>query len=142
MNATVLGMLRRRSSLSSNLGGSRGLRLLLLGSTLGGTGGRGGLLAFGGMLLVVVLLAGGVDGNLDGDLTALNLLAVHLSASLLLQFLGAESNKTEATALAGLATSLELLNHETGDGAEGDLGRGRGVVLEDLKELLHMLAYH
>jgi hypothetical protein len=87
---------------------------------------------------VVILLAGGVDSDLDGDLTALNLLAVHLVASLLLELLGAESDETEATALAGLVAGLELLDHEAGDGAEGDLGGGGGVVLEDLKKLYNV----
>lgn len=84
---------------------------------------------------MVVLLSGGVDGNLDSDLAALNFLAVHLRASLLLKLLGTESDETETTALAGLATGLEFLDHEAGDGAESDLGGGGGVVLEDLQEL-------
>jgi hypothetical protein len=84
---------------------------------------------------VVILLAGGVNRDLNGDLTALDLLAVHLGASLLLKLLGTKGDETETTALAGLTASLELLDHETGNGAEGDLGLGGGVVLEDLKKL-------
>lgn len=89
---------------------------------------------------MVVLLSGGVDGDLDSDLTALNLLAVHLVASLLLELLRAEGDEAEATALARLAASLELLDHETGNGAESDLGVDWGVVLEDLQELLSVSA--
>jgi hypothetical protein len=103
----------------------------------GGTassGGGSGLTLSGG-LHVVVLLSGRVNGDLDSDLTTLNLLSVHLRASLLLELLGTEGNETETTALAGLTTSLELLDHEAGDGAESDLGLGGGVVLEDLEEL-------
>ena len=125
--------MKRVSGSRRNLGGghSRGL-----GGLLGGLGGStvGGSLALAA-LEVVVLLARRVDRDLNGDLTALDLLAVHLAASLLLELLGAEGDETEATALAGLTTSLELLDHEAGDGAEGDLGLGGGVVLEDLKEL-------
>lgn len=132
--------------LGSSLSGGGSLDLLgLLGLVLSGRrGGRGGgsggglllLLALsGGGLGVVVLLSGGVDGDLDGDLAALDLLAVHLSAGLLLQLLGAQGDEAEATALASLAASLELLDHEAGDGAEGDLGRAGLVVLEDFHEL-------
>jgi hypothetical protein len=84
---------------------------------------------------VVILLAGRVDRDLNGNLTALDLLAVHLVASLLLELLRAEGDESEATALAGLTASLQLLDHEAGDGAEGDLGLSGGVVLEDFKEL-------
>lgn len=80
---------------------------------------------------IVVLLAGAVDGNLDSDLTALNLLAVHLAASLLLEFFGSESNEAEATTLARLVAGLKLLDHEARDGAEGNLRAARRVVLED-----------
>lgn len=119
--------------LSSSLN-SRGLGSSRRGSALGGGGGGGGLLALMGSY-VVVLLSGGVDGDLDGDLTALDLFAVHLSASLLLKLFRSEGNESEATALASLTTSLELLDHESGDGAKGDLGGGGLVVLEDLEEL-------
>lgn len=84
---------------------------------------------------VLVLLAWAVDGNLDGDLTTLNLLAVHLFASLLLQFLGGEGDESEATALARLVAGLELANHEARDWAKGDLGGGWVVLGEDLKKL-------
>ena len=123
--------------LSSSLSSRRGLSGLLggLSGGWGGLGGGGGSVVGGGSLRSVVLLAGGVNRDLNGDLTALNLLAVHLVASLLLELLGAEGNETETTALARLTASLELLDHEAGDGAEGDLGLGGGVVLEDLEEL-------
>lgn len=124
----------RVSGSSRNLSGGCGGRL---GGLLRGIGGGGvgvGGVALGG-IDVVVLLAGRIDRDLNGDLAALNLLAVHLVASLLLELLGTESNETETTALAGLTASLQLLDHEAGDGAEGDLGLGGGVVLEDLKEL-------
>jgi hypothetical protein len=106
------------------------------GSSSGGaSGGSGSGLTLGGSLHVVVLLSGRVNGDLDGDLTTLNLLSVHLRASLLLELLGAEGDETETTALAGLTTSLELLDHEAGDGTKSDLGLGGRVVLEDLEEL-------
>jgi hypothetical protein len=54
---------------------------------------------------------------------------------LLLQLLRGQRDEAEATALAGLAASLELLDHEAGDGAKGDLG-GQGLVgFEQLLEL-------
>jgi hypothetical protein len=106
-----------------------------LGSGRGSLGGGGGSAVGGGLGRGVVLLAGRVNRDLNGDLTALNFLAVHLVAGLLLELLGAEGHEAEATALAGLTASLELLDHEAGDGAEGDLGLGGGVVLEDLEEL-------
>jgi hypothetical protein len=99
------------------------------------SGGASGGLTLSGGLHVVVLLSGRVNGDLDSDLTTLNLLAVHLRASLLLELLGAEGDETETTALAGLTTSLELLDHEAGDGTKSDLGLGGRVVLEDLEEL-------
>lgn len=115
-------------------GGSSGR----LGGLLSGVGGSSA--GVGGVTLtslgVVVLLAGRVDRDLNGDLTALNLLAVHLVTSLLLELLGAESDETETAALAGLTASLQLLDHEAGNRAEGDLGLSGRVVLEDLKELI------
>lgn len=129
----VVRVVGRASSSRSNLSGGNGGGLGgLLGLRGGGSVG-GGSLALA--VNVVVLLAGRVNRDLNGDLAALDLLAVHLGASLLLELLRAECDETEATALAGLATSLELLDHEAGDGAEGDLGLGGGVVLEDFKKL-------
>lgn len=101
----------------------------LLGDGSGGVGrsfGSGGLavslgLTLDGSVGVFVLLSRAVNGDLDGDLTALDLLAVHVGASLLLELLRFESDETEATALAGLVASLELANHETRDGTESDL---------------------
>jgi hypothetical protein len=93
------------------------------GRSLGGGRLAVGLgLALGGSVRVFVLLAGAVDGNLDGNLATLDLLAVHVGASLLLKLLGFESDETKATALAGLVASLELADHEARDGAESDLG--------------------
>jgi hypothetical protein len=124
----------RDSGGCSNLSSSRDRGLSGLLGGIGGRGLSGGSVALGAVN-VVVLLAGRVDRDLNGDLTALDLLSVHLLARLLLELLGAECDETETTALAGLTTGLELLDHEAGDGAEGDLGLGGGVVLEDLKEL-------
>lgn len=114
-------------------GGGRGLEAaralsgaglgVSLGSTLDGSAG------------VLVLLARAVNGNLDGDLAALDLLAVHIGTGLLLHLLSGKSNKTEATALARLVASLELADHELGDRTKSDLGRGRLVLSEDLKKL-------
>lgn len=113
----------------SGSGGGRSLSRLLGGL---GSGALGGLTL---AIDVVILLSGGVDRDLNGDLTALNLLSVHLGASLLLKLLGTEGDETETTALARLTASLQLLDHETGNGAESDLSLGRGVVLEDLEKL-------
>lgn len=107
---------------------ARKIRLLGHGSGSAGRSLGGGRLAVGlGLALdrsvgVFVLLAGAVDGDLNGNLATLNLLAVHVGASLLLKLFGFESDETKATALAGLVASLELANHETRDGAESDLG--------------------
>jgi hypothetical protein len=119
-------------------GGSRGLEAgralsgaglgVSLGSTLNGSAG------------VLVLLARAVNSDLDGDLTALDLLAVHIGTGLLLHLLSGKSNKTEAAALAGLVTSLELADHKLGDGTKSDLGGSRLVLSEDLKELGGKLA--
>lgn len=98
----------------------------LLGAILGLGSGSVGLL---------VGLVRAVDGNLDSNLAALDLLAVHLSNGLLLQLLGSQGDEAEATALASLATSLQLLDHEAGDRAQGDLGRRWLVGVEELLEL-------
>lgn len=103
------------------LGGAR------LGVSLGGT--------LGGRVGVLVLLARAVNSNLDGDLAALDLLAVHIGTGLLLHLLSGKSNKTEAAALARLVAGLELADHELGDGTESNLGGGRLVLGEDLEEL-------
>jgi hypothetical protein len=92
------------------------------------------VLALGGVGLLVSLVRA-VDGDLDGDFASLNLLAVHLSNSLLLLLLRGQGDETEATALAGLTASLELLDHETGNGAKSDLGRRRLVGREELLQL-------
>lgn len=84
----------------------------------------------------VVLLARAVDGNLDGNLTAFDFLAVHFLDGLVLQLLGAESDETETTALTGFVTGLELLDHEARNRTQGDLGRDGVVGGKDLLELL------
>ncbi len=93
-----------------------------------------GVLILGGLDIIIGLVRA-VDGNLDSDLTALDLLAVHLSHGLLLQLLRGQGDEAESAALAGLAASLELLDHEAGDGAQGDLGRQGLVGVEQLLEL-------
>jgi hypothetical protein len=87
-------------------------------------------------VLFLVGLVRAVNSNLDGDLTAFNLLSVHLADSLLLEFLRSQSHKAKATALASLATSLKLLDHESGDGSESNLGGRRLIGLEKLNKLL------
>lgn len=82
---------------------------------------------------MVILLARRVDSHLNSDFTALDFLAIHFGASFLLKLLGAQGDETEAAALARLTTSLKLLNHETGDGTERNLGSSRRVVLENLE---------
>jgi hypothetical protein len=124
-----------RSSLS-RLGGS-GSGSSLGASSRGGLSSRGSLLLTVGSITLVLLigLVRAVNGNLDGNLTALNLLSVHLSNSLLLELLGSQSDETETTTLAGLTTSLKLLDHESGNRSKSDLG-GRGLIsLEKLNKL-------
>jgi hypothetical protein len=127
------GRCRLHQSTSRLSGGGRGLETARalsgagLGVSLGGT--------LNGSAGVLILLAGAVNGNLDGDLAALDLLAVHIGTGLLLHLLSGKGNKTEAAALAGLVTSLELADHELGNRTKSDLGRGRLVLSEDLKKL-------
>jgi len=84
---------------------------------------------------VVFSLVRAVNSNLNGDLTTLNDFAVHLGNSLLLHLLRSQCDKSEATTLARLTASLELLDHEAGDRAQGDLGRDRLVILEQFLQL-------
>ena len=124
--------LRSHAFMNHSSGGGRGLdaaRALggARGVSLGGT--------LGGRVGVLVLLARAVNGNLDSDLTALDLLAVHIGTGLLLHLLGGKSNKTEAAALARLVAGLELTDHELGNRTESNLGGGRLVLGEDLEEL-------
>jgi hypothetical protein len=123
-----------RDSGSSNRSGGGSSRVGRLGSILLLSAGSGAL-ALGGIGLLVGLV-GAVDGHLDGDLTSLNLLSVHLVDSLLLQLLGSQGNESETSALAGLTAGLKLLNHESGDGSESNLGRRGLVDLEELQKLL------
>lgn len=124
------GIVNRRKT--SCLSSSRGV---LLARSRGGGGGGGLLLGLLSRVEGVILLAGAVDGNLDSDLTTLNLLGVHLLDGLLLLLLGAEGDETEATALTALVASLELLDHETRNGTQGDLGGDGLVGVEELLEL-------
>ena len=88
-----------------------------------------------GGLEIIVSLVRAVDGNLDRDLAALDLLSVHLRDSLLLQLLRGQRDEAEAAALAGLAASLELLDHKPRNGPQGDLGRQGLIGVEQLLEL-------
>jgi len=85
-----------------------------LGDAVGAVGNR--------VSLGSILLAWAVDGHLDSDLATFNLLAIHLADRLLLHGLVGKGDETEAAALARFISSLELLDHETGNGAQGDLG--------------------
>ena len=109
-----------------------------------GSSGSSLLLAVGLMFLrnvgFLIGLVRAVDGDLDSNLTTLNLLSVHLLNSLVLLFLGAKGDETEATALTALVAGLELLDHETRNGAQGDLGRDRVEASEDVLELCGGLA--
>lgn len=120
-------------SLSGGLGGGSIL--------LGGSGGLGGLLVLvGGGVDIVVLLSGAVNGDLDGNGTTINLLAIHLANGLGLELLVGEADETETAGLAALVASLELLDHEAGNGAQGNLGTDGLVGGEDLLELWKWLA--
>lgn len=83
----------------------------------------------------LVLLAWAINRDLNGDLATLDFLAVHVGTCLLLQLLARERDEAEATALARLVASLQLANHELGNGTESDLGGGGRVVGEDLEQL-------
>lgn len=93
------------------------------------------LLVLVGSIVHIVLLSGAVNGDLDGDGTAINFLAVHLADSLGLELLSSQADETEATGLAALVTSLKLLDHETRDGTQSDLGRDGVVISKDLLQL-------
>ena len=108
------------------------------------TGVRGSisLLAFGvlvgGCVGLLIGLVRGVNSYLDCDLASFDFLSVHLIDSLLLELLGGKGHEAEAAALASLAPSLELLDHEAGDRAESDLCGRWLVSVEKLDELLHV----
>ena len=89
-----------------------------------------------GSLRVDVLFARAIDGNLDSDLTAVDLLAIHLTNCLLLELLRSKGYETEATSLAGLVAGLELLYHVASDGTKSDLGGCRVVSSEEFLELV------
>ena len=86
-------------------------------------------------VLGTVFLAWAIDGDLDCDFSALDLLAVHLGDGLLLQLLRLKGDETEASALSWLISGLELLDHESWDWSEGNLGRDRLVLVEEFLEL-------
>jgi hypothetical protein len=88
-----------------------------------------------GSLRVDVLFARAIDGDLDSNLTAVDLLSIHLTDCFLLQLLGSERNESEATPLAGLVAGLKFLYHVTSDGTKGNLGRGGVVSGEEFLEL-------
>jgi len=101
--------------------------------TLSLSGGRRGSVLVSGstslLLLVlvdsrvdIVLLAGAVNSNLDGNGAAINFLAVHLVDSLGLELLGGQVDETEAASLAALVAGLELFDHKARDWAQGNLG--------------------
>jgi hypothetical protein len=106
----------------------------LNGDSLSGTVGSLSTLSRRGVGIFIGLV-GAVNSDLDSDLTALDLLSIHLSDGLLLLFLRGKGNETEATALAGFVASLELLNHETRDRAKCDLGRGWLISSKEFLEL-------
>jgi hypothetical protein len=84
---------------------------------------------------VFVLLAWAVNGDLDCNLSALDLLAIHLRASLLLKLLRRKGNETESTTFARFVAGLEFLDHETRNRAKRDLCPCRVEVFEDFQEL-------
>lgn len=112
----------------SSLGGNSGGGRVLLGRGVG-------LLVLVGGSIDIVLLSGAVNGDLDRNGATVNVLAVHLADGLGLELLGSQVDESEATGLAALVASLQLLDHETGDGTEGNLGRNGRVVGEDFLEL-------
>ena len=83
----------------------------------------------------IVFLPRAVDGDLDCNLTTLDVLAIHLLDGLVLHFLVLQSNEAKATAFAGFVASLELLDHESWDRTEGDLGRRWLIGSEEFFEL-------
>jgi len=137
----------RESNEEARIRGSRSSNTGRLGRG-DGSGGAGrtlssGWLAVGlwnitleGIIWVLVLLARAVDCDLNSNLAAFDLLAVHIGAGLLLHLLGCKSDKAKTTALARLVACLELADHELWNWAKGDLGRGWVVVCKQLKKLL------
>ena len=86
-------------------------------------------------VLGAILLAWAIDGDLDCDFSTLDLLAIHLGDSLLLQLLRLEGDETEASTFSWLISGLELLDHESWNRSEGNLGRDRLVLVEEFLEL-------
>lgn len=76
---------------------------------------------------VDVFLARAVNGDLDSDLTSVNLFAIHLVDCLLLHLLRSKRDESKTTTLARLVACLKLLDHEARDWTESDLG-GRRLV--------------
>ncbi len=87
---------------------------------------------------ILVFLARAVNRDLNSDLAALDLLAIHLGARFLLHLFTREGDETEAAAFAWLVTGLELADHELGDRTESDFGGGWRVIGEDFEELLYV----
>ncbi len=85
---------------------------------------------------ILVLLPRAINSNLDRNLPALNLLPIHLLASLLLQLLTSERDEAEPAAFARLVARLQLADHELGDRAESDFRLRGAVVGKELEELL------
>jgi len=137
----------RESKGEAKIHGSRSSNACRLGGG-NGSGGVGRTLSSGWLAIglwdvtlkcivwVLVLLAGAVDCDLNSNLAAFDLLAVHIGAGLLLQFLGSKGDETKATALARLVTGLELADHKLWNWAKGDLGGRWLVVCEQLEKLL------
>ena len=86
-------------------------------------------------ILGTIFLAWAINGDLDCDLSTLDLLAVHLGNSFLLQLLRFERNEAEASSLSWLVPGLELLDHESWDWSESNLCGDWLVVIEEFLEL-------
>lgn len=82
-----------------------------------------------------VFLARAVDGDFDRNLSAIDLLAVHVSDRLLLEFLRLKGDKAETSTLAWLVSGLEFLHHESWNWSKGDLSGNRLVVDEKFLQL-------
>lgn len=118
-----------------NLSGDSRSIVLLSWSRSRGRSRSSSLLRLGLSVNIIVFLTGAVDGNLHSDDAAINVLAVHLANSLGLELLRGKVDEAKATGLAALVASLQLLDHEAGDGTQGNLGRDGLVGGEDLLEL-------
>lgn len=84
---------------------------------------------------IYVFLARAIDGDLDSNLPAIDVFAVHIGDSLLLEFFRAKRNEAKSTTFARLVASLEFLNHEAGNWTKSDLRGGWLIGREELFEL-------